>query len=401
MKATHSGYMIGKALEDQLKNKETVMVFVNIGFADPGNTLSGINLDENGNIEIDRLSSDSINLPENLIIGGVESNGSLTNVITSLNDNLSTLSDDLANINERLDSTEEKIAGVESGIVESNIQIASTAAGLELISGKFDSLLENINPLLISNDLMISTKSGALTIQPTLLESLNNRFADLDSRIATLAAELNTTNDFSVDTAQMASIVATSGAQLNLDDVALNSAIISGTLNVTGRTILNDLGVTGRITTGALSIIGLNENGNASINSLDDLYIQDKGLGGINILSGKITIDETGYVRIQNSLDAKTVNTQKLNIVTTDNESSNSAVLSASAGIATMKEGTNAITINTTAVNDGSLIYVTFNDDYSPAIRYWTNDIADGESFKVNLNRPVAKDAQFNWWIVN
>jgi len=172
---------------------------------------------------------------------------------------------------------------------------------------------------------------------------------------------------------------------------------------VLGRTTVNDISVTGDISTGVLTIKGLDENGTASINTLSgDLKLQNEGLGGVDILSGKVVIDMNGNVNVQNSITAKEVNTQKLNIITdTSTEATQSAVLSASAGTATIAKDTDNIIIDTTAITDNSLINVTFNGDYSPAVRYWTENKIAGNSFTIKLNAAVAKDVKLNWWIVN
>ena len=82
-----------------------------------------------------------------------------------------------------------------------------------------------------------------------------------------------------------------------------NNATISGTLSVTGRTLLTDVGITGNLNVGVLSINGLNEKGYASINSSGPIEFQSLGLGGVDFLGGKVTIDTTGNVKVKNNLD--------------------------------------------------------------------------------------------------
>ena len=112
-------------------------------------------------------------------------------------------------------------------------------------------------------------------------------------------------------------------------------------------------------------------------------------------------IDVSGNVKIKNTIEAKTVKTEKLNIATNDDEASTSGVLSASAGIGTITRNTSSLVIKTTAVTKDSLIYVTFSGDYSPAVRYWTDTKIAGKSFTIKLDQPVSSNAKFNWWIVN
>jgi hypothetical protein len=216
--------------------------------------------------------------------------------------------------------------------------------------------------------------------------SLNKKVDDIISSLSAVAA---------------APYNVSSAADLGLgNDVQLSTATISGNLNVLGQTTVNDLGVTGNVSMGLLKINGLDDNGTASINTLSgDLNLQNYGLGGLNILSGKVVIDKSGNVNIQQAVSAKTVNTTKLNIVT--DTATTSAALSASAGTATINANTNSVTIKTTAVTNNSLIYITFNGDYSPAVRYWIDTKVAGNSFTVKLDAAVNNSVKFNWWIVN
>ena len=43
-----------------------------------------------------------------------------------------------------------------------------------------------------------------------------------------------------------------------------------------------------------MTIQGLDQTGQASINTIGDLKLQDQGAGGIDILNGKIKIDTNG-----------------------------------------------------------------------------------------------------------
>jgi hypothetical protein len=201
-------------------------------------------------------------------------------------------------------------------------------------------------------------------------------------------------------TSSSPAFTASSSAELGLTDLSLNSATISGMLNVLGRTTVTDLGITGHLTTGVLGINGLDDDGLASINTIGTLKLQDHLTGGLDILSGKITIDTDGNMLIKESITAKTVTTQKLNI-TTDTTASSSATLSASAGVSTMTTGIDTLTIQTSAITTNSLIYITFQGNYSPALRYWTDGKVAGKSFTVHLDAPVANSVKFNWWIVN
>jgi hypothetical protein len=163
------------------------------------------------------------------------------------------------------------------------------------------------------------------------------------------------------------------------------TATISGTLTVLGRTTLTDVGVTGKIVTGLMGIDGAA----GSINVTGDLKLQPNGIGNIDLFAGKITVDNKGNIHTDGTITAK-----KINIDTTD-------VAGASAGVGNVTKGAESVTIDTSAVTDHSLIQVTFSDDYAPASRYWISAKSTGTSFTVKLDKSVDNDSHFNWWIVN
>jgi hypothetical protein len=359
MKATKPGQAIGKALQDFDKTGiGKIMVFVNISFADPKKALANIITDDNGNIAISNVSSTSIVLPQNLRIGSKEIGGTLNNALLAISDAITT--------------HENKLNTLQTDV----LGLATESAGL---SSKVDNLEASASSQLAqANDKVASTAADVV--------SLNKKVDDIISSLSAVAA---------------APYNVSSAADLGLgNDVQLSTATISGNLNVLGQTTVNDLGVTGNVSMGLLKINGLDDNGTASINTLSgDLNLQNYGLGGLNILSGKVVIDKSGNVNIQQAVSAKTVNTTKLNIVT--DTATTSAALSASAGTATINANTNSVTIKTTAVTNNSLIYITFNGDYSPAVRYWIDTKVAGNSFTVKLDAAVNNSVKFNWWIVN
>jgi hypothetical protein len=359
MKATKPGQVIGKALEDfNLDGTGKILVFVNVSFADPKKALANIVTDDNGNIAVSNISSESIVLPENLQIGTKEVAGTLNNallaisdVITIHEDKLNTLQTDVLGLATNSASLNSRIASLEasssSQIAQANDKVASTAADVVSLNKKVDDIISSL------------------------------------SAMPTTAYNVSSAGDLGLG-----------------EDVQLSTATVSGNLNVSGRTTVNDLGVTGNVSIGVLKINGLDDNGTASINTLSgDLKLQDYGMGGLDILSGRVVIDKDGNVNVQKAVTAKVVNTEKLNITT--DTATTSAVLSASAGTATIVKGTDNVIIKTTAVTNNSLIYVTFSGDYSPAIRYWTEGKVAGNAFTVKLDAAVNNSVKFNWWIVN
>jgi len=190
-----------------------------------------------------------------------------------------------------------------------------------------------------------------------------------------------------------ATFSASSAAELNLDQLTANSAIVNNDLSVLGKTTVADLGVTGHITVGLLGIDGLaqdNGSGNsfASINtSSGPLKIQSFGLSGVDFENGKLTIATDGSLTTQGEVTAT-----KYNVDT-------SAVAGASLGTATLQAGDTSVVINTAAVTAKSAIFVTPKTKTDQPLSVTTQTA--GKSFKVEITTPASQDIKFNWWIVN
>jgi hypothetical protein len=146
-----------------------------------------------------------------------------------------------------------------------------------------------------------------------------------------------------------------------------------------------------------MTIRGLDDDGKASINTVGDLKLQDQGVGGIDILDGKVTIATDGSVNIQGVLSAKVVNTQKLNITTTDTEASESAELSASLGQVTIDAGDTEVLATTSALTTSSRIFATPDDIPVPISTKRINT----NTFRIKIAEPQVSNVKVNWWIVN
>jgi hypothetical protein len=172
---------------------------------------------------------------------------------------------------------------------------------------------------------------------------------------------------------------------LNLKNATMSS------LMVLGRTTLNDLGVTGKINSGLLVVNGLDtlSNGTSAptINTLvGDLYLQNEGYGGVNILNGKVTIDSTGNVNVNAILGAQTVETSNLIIKGTD-----------SVGSATLPAGQTQVEIDTQSVSSTSKVLVTPTSLTSIPLAVTTK--ANGK-FIVQISTSQKTDINFDWWVI-
>lgn len=166
------------------------------------------------------------------------------------------------------------------------------------------------------------------------------------------------------------------------DNTANNKQSLDN-LTIGGKTTVNDLGITGKITAGLLTINGFNpsaSSGQATLDTLSgDLYIQSGGVGGVNILNGKFTIDKNGDVKIL-----------KLNI---DEDES-------SIGGGTIQSGSTFVDISSTVVTSKSRIFVTPTSEtggQSLIVRSKTS----GKGFRVIIEKPYASNISFDWWVIN
>jgi len=239
----------------------------------------------------------------------------------------------------------------------------------------------SLNDKLLGLESMASVSAG-LSNPLTILQS---QVLSLSDRVASLEARLTASNSASLfANSSLGGFTASSGAELNLDKLNVNSSIIADSINVLSYATVNDLSVTGNITAGLLQIKGL-QNGGASISTLNgDLKLQDQGFGGLDILNGKVTVDTLGNVNVTESLTAK-----KYNVDTTN-------TLSASAGMVTIPTGGTSTDVTSTALTSTSLIFVTPNKPVVVGA-----EKKDFDTFTIKLQSPAATNIKVNWWIVN
>jgi hypothetical protein len=108
------------------------------------------------------------------------------------------------------------------------------------------------------------------------------------------------------------------------------------------------------------------------------------------IMIAIIFLSETGIVQIGKSKDI--LRDTATNATTTQ-------ILDSGSGF--IPTETNSIFIRTPFINRNMKVYVTFNQNYSPATRYWVEEIRDYEGFVLKLDTPVAGNPDFNWWVSN
>ncbi len=303
---------------------------------------------------------------------------------------------------------EEKVdrAGVFSELAAGNIIAGAidtkslTIAGVNILDLFDKSLVDSTASAALANKVdVLGEKVDSLIERTTIIEQLAQETA---SQAALLNDLLNSPLGSASSSASLESAIA---------DLDIKNATVSGDLMVLGRTTLSDLGVTGNITAGLLSINGLDDsschphenedplipgqarNDNtkdnncravATINVLGDLYLQSKGIGGVNIMAGKVTIDTKGNIVTRGEITAT-----KVNIDESDTESK-------AVGQVTIKEGQTSIDVSTTALTTKSRIFATPDEPVAIGSK------ATGSStFRISLQAPADRDIKVSWWVVN
>ncbi len=202
-----------------------------------------------------------------------------------------------------------------------------------------------------------------------------------------------------------------------------NDIKITSDIKIIGHTSLASTTIAGGLSVDAALI--LDENGLQTFDPASILRLQFSGLGGVDFLAGKVTIDKDGNMNIEGNLAVKgTLTTarlaaadmeatgsakfadllvsKKLTVATasaTVSQSASEQITDSSIGKATIMAGQQTITIRTPQVTGASQVFVTPTSPTGNKVLYVTNQ-SDGQ-FRVEIDSPIDRDIQFNWWLVN
>ena len=106
-----------------------------------------------------------------------------------------------------------------------------------------------------------------------------------------------------------------------------------------------------------------------------------------------ILLVEFGFLNLGQS-NKQTLLSAPVTVSSTPNQ-----IVASGAGV--VPQSDTAIFVRATEVTPQSKVYVTFEDNYSPASIYWIARKISFEGFRLELDAPVAQNAKFNWWISN
>jgi len=327
MKATKPGQVVGKALEDfdgvsslneymledgiRVKTGK-ILVFVNVTYADPGNFLASLSLDEQGNllvpnIKVDKLLiSDDVDISQNSLLAY---EFAPTDSATQESVSVDVLAS-LKNLDQAQATASAAIAGVKT-------EVASQSAALAELREKIDQKL-NLTP----PDILLASGSATL-----------------------------------------ANIKVTSEATIS-GMLAVYDLNISNSLKSFGETTLAKTNVAGDLTVdGTLSI----ENG-SEINVLGTLYLQKSIFSDqLDIFAGKVIVDAAGNIITQGKLAAAEVKTNKL-IISNPTIASSSAILAGKTSVSVQTKEASAsskVFISPTSLTDKVLSVTNIKDSQS------------------------------------
>ena len=320
--------------------------------------------------------------------------------------------------------------------------------GTRLNSGLND--IDNLNILVASNSASLASNTQAIASNSASLSRVNDQVTSLDENINNLASQLTTlstqvSNLLALDSISSASISGllvnsstdlTNAVSIDQPILFLDSALFGNDLYAYADTYLKDTYVDGGITiTGSNSgVNGSSGNGGSGIDttnlhiSSSEIYsdsilkIQATGLHGLDLMAGKVTLDEYGNMNIKGDLhvEGDTNIDNNLNVSgsleatgsavlgeTTVNTltASSSAVLgdtatetltlgTNAAGVITMPIATTEMQINfTKAYKTQPIVTVTAQDLFVPVV---VSDITT-TGFKIKIQNPSNTPIKFNW----
>ncbi len=361
MKATRPGQVVGKALQEfdaQSGTTGKIMAFINITYADPGNVLANLILDDQGNLVIPKIKTASITLDPQAVNINTSFNINDRNSINYTPNYLETAA--------RLDTIDSKVATQSAAIAGVQTEVQNQKSAL-------DSLKDSIAS--ISTKLTNSASPSAdLTSNPQPPTS-NPDLTPPDLLLATGSANLanlKVSETLSSDKLLTALDATVSGTFKALSDVFLGSTTISGDLDVDG---------TFSISQDSINVVGLPDN-NTGI-----LYLQKSDLAqGLDIFNGKVTVDKTGKLTAQ-TISSKTVSAVEYRVEP-----------GTTTGSAVIPSGKSEVAVFNNRITDKSKIFVTTTSNTNQTISVVTK-IA-GKGFVVSTTQPSEQNIKFDYWII-
>ncbi|TSC85695.1 MAG: replicative DNA helicase [Microgenomates group bacterium Gr01-1014_7] len=365
MKATRPGQVVGKALESfgnencnienslKIENCKLkigkILVFVNVSFADPGNFLASLSLDNEGNLIAPKIKTAQLTL-------------------------------------------DSSVASASASLTDNNNLASNTSSTYYDLTGKIASLEDRIKKLEATSSAILAEATSSAT--PSAELTSKEEHAD---SVGTEPPGVSTgdpsVGPFEVDKLTPPDILIASGSATLANLKVTSEATVSGMLTAYQAEIQDNFKVYGETTlsntliAGALTVDGTLSLTGSSISSIGTLHIQNELLAEkLDIFNRKVTVDKEGNIK------ATTVIADEFKI----NEGK-------SAGSGKILAGETEITIENPYVEENSIILVT---SHTPLLQ--TLGVTDktygtdktNSSFKVKFAHPETVDIQFDYLII-
>jgi len=161
------------------------------------------------------------------------------------------------------------------------------------------------------------------------------------------------------------------------------NSVLYGDLNVLGNSSFTDIFASGKLAVGMLTL----SSEDSSINVVGEiLKLQNEyGAGNIEAFGGKIVFTSTGDLKVLAEVTAKKYNVDISNVA------------GASAGKVIVKSGTSETVIETGALTDNSLIFITAES----SDRIFTYEVIEGNKIRLYTSELLITDTEVNWWVIN
>ncbi len=102
-------------------------------------------------------------------------------------------------------------------------------------------------------------------------------------------------------------------------------------------------------------------------------------------------------VVLLNELDFVNISKSKNQALLNYTESTPNQIIDS--GVSFVPAGKITIFVKNSRVHSGSKVYITFNQNFSPASRFWVSNVEAQRGFSVELDAPVFDNVEFSWWI--
>ncbi len=352
MKATRSGQVIGKALQNWSCTSdncpEGIIAFIEHGY--------NMTLTANGNVDFgeDLYTAEQRLTPL-----------PLTPVDLSLNSQITLSASDSTTINSPTEATSSASPTNNSGFLTT---LVNRLLGIEERQKNIEYHVASLSAQL--QELAVSNK-----------QQVENRYTDvsLDTNYSLLTTDRQATDSGVLGEASPSASPA--GRRLTLDAILDSDFTVLGTTTL-GRTIMTDA-----LSVGLVTIDDIN----GSIETLSQpLKLQPNALSGINILGGKVVIDEGGNLTVHGSITTDTLTTKQISIVD-DN-------VAPTIGTATILQGTRSVLVETQAASQSAHIFITPKS--FTATPLYLGTVKNAESFNVETTTVAQTDIPFSWLIV-